>query len=101
MTDLARQETSNREAELIAQDQPDEPSNETQDVSPLMGSPASPKLPAKTRRQKKARDLYAEQPVLRAESKEDFAWLRAEISQDIGPKNFTERMFVSDMVYHT
>lgn len=101
MTDLVSQETSDRGAELVAQDQPDELSNELLDVSQFVGSPASPKLPMKAKRQKKVRDLYSEQPVLRTESKDDFAMLLAEISQDIGPKSFIVKTLVTDVAYHT
>ena len=101
MTDLVSRETSDLGVEFVPQDQPDESSDKPLDVSQLGGSPASLKLSAKTKRQKKVRDLYSEQPVLRTESKDDLAWLRAEISQEIRPKNFMEKMKVSDIVYHT
>ena len=101
MTDLVSRETSDLGVEFVPQDQPDESSDKPLDVSQLGGSPASLKLSAKTKRQKKVRDLYSEQPVLRTESKEDFVWLRAEISQDIRPKSFMEKLYVSDIAYHT
>ncbi len=57
-------------------------------------------LTAKSGR-RKARDLYFGLNVLRTELKGDLAALLADISQDIGPTDFIEKLYVNDVVYHT
>lgn len=46
-------------------------------------------------------DLYSRLGVLRTESSDELAGLLADITQDIEPKSSVEKLYVSDIAYHT